>query len=227
VSEPRATLPTAADHPPTLPTAGDRPRSVVAGRLLGRFLAWSLVSAVVEGRDRVPAAGPVILASNHTGFVDGPLLFGLSPRPVTFLVKAEMFRGPFGSALRALGQLPVHRGAPDRAALNAALGALRAGGAVGVFPEGTRGAGDFGSVHHGIAYLALRSGAPILPVHCAGTAPRAPGHPLPPRRAPVRVVFGTPFQLAVSGPRAARRTVVEATEQIRQQLAAHRAACSA
>jgi 1-acyl-sn-glycerol-3-phosphate acyltransferase len=77
------------------------------GRVLGRVLARVTVTGSVPD-------GPVLLAVNHTALVDGPLLYGLVPRPVAFLVKAEVFRGPLGTLLRHTGQIPV-RAAPCRA----------------------------------------------------------------------------------------------------------------
>jgi 1-acyl-sn-glycerol-3-phosphate acyltransferase len=115
----------------------------------------------VIGGEHVPTAGPVLLAGNHTGFLDGPLVYAFSPRSATFLAKSELFVGPLARPLTWLGQIPVHRGHPDRAALRAGLAVLASGGALGVFPEGTRGSGTLEEVSDGLAYLALR---------CAGGA---------------------------------------------------------
>ncbi|MGZ6826936.1 MAG: lysophospholipid acyltransferase family protein, partial [Mycobacteriales bacterium] len=139
-------------------------------RPFGRVLFRALFRLEVRGTEHVPSRGPVLLAGNHTGFLDGPLLFALSPRPASFLAKSELFVGPVAHALGRLGQIPVHRGRPDRAALRAGLAVLAGDGALGVFPEGTRGAGELESVSDGLAYLALRSGAPVVPVAVVGTA---------------------------------------------------------
>ena len=180
--------------PAQLPSA---PGAVVA-RLISIGLFRSGLRLAVRGRERVPTAGPVILACNHTGIVDGPMLIGLSPRPVHTLVKEEMFRGFVGAALVRLGQIALHRDGGDRAAIGAALDVLRAGRVLAIFPEGTRGAGDVATVQRGVGYLALRSGAPVVPVAVAGTAAR-PGGSLPRFRAPVRVLFGEPLTLAADG----------------------------
>ena len=121
------------------------------------------------GRRLVPRTGPVILAVNHTAFLDGPLVVGVTRRPVHVFSKAELFHGPLGLALRAIGQIPVHRDTADLAALNAGLDVLAHGGVLAVFPEGSRGKGDFSDMRDGLAWLAMRSGAPIVPVVCLGT----------------------------------------------------------
>lgn len=184
-------------------------------RRIGRVLARVTVTGEVPD-------GPVLLAVNHTALVDGPLLHGLVPRPVAFLVKAEVFRGPLGLLLRHTGQIPVRRGTVESAPLRAALNILKAGGIVGVFPEGTRGEGDVTQVRHGIAYLAVRSGAPVVPVAVYGTRRRRGRAILVPHRPPVLVAFGPPLRLS-AGP-ASRRTVAAAATEIHRTLAAHVAA---
>lgn len=195
---------------------------MTATRLTARGLGRALARVEVTGRDRVPARGGLLIAVNHTAFVDGPLVYGVLRRPAVFLIKAEMFGGIVGATLRRIGQIPVRRGIAERAPLQRALAALAAGGVVGVFPEGTRGAGTVEQVQHGIAYLALRSGCPVVPVACHGTgALLRRGRPV--RRPRVRVAFGAP--IAVSGQRrASRRMIAAAAEDIRAALAAHVAA---
>lgn len=191
-------------------------------RPFGWMLFHSAFTVQVVGRQHVPRTGPVLMAGNHTGFLDGPLAFALCPRPATFLAKSELFVGPISRALGWLGQIPVHRHRPDRAALRSALQVLRQGGAVGVFPEGTRGAGTLEEVSDGVAYLAVRSGAPLVPIAVLGTSAAMPkGARLPRWRAPVTLVFGPPFAITVDGDPRSRRTVRAAAEQIRLALLAH------
>lgn len=176
----------------------------------------------VRGIEHVPPHGPVLLAGNHSGILDGPLVFFVAPRPAVLLTKSEVFVGVWPRPLGWLGLVPVHRGAPDRAALRAGLVELQSGGVVGVFPEGTRGAGGFERVSDGLAYLALRSGASVVPIAVTGTA-RAlpPGRTLPRLRAPVTVTFGPPVTLDIDGDPRARRTVRLAAEQLRIALVEH------
>jgi 1-acyl-sn-glycerol-3-phosphate acyltransferase len=132
-----------------------------------------------------------------------------------------MFIGPLGHILHHIGQIPVDRGHPDRSALSAAVAELHAGGAVGVFPEGTRGTGELEAVHDGIAYLAVRGQCPIVPVACLGSSDIWPhGVPLP-RRAPIDVVFGEPFDVEPPPNRRSRQALSELSEQIRTRLVAH------
>ena len=188
-------------------------------RLLGGSLARLLFSIRVEGAHLVPSSGPVLLAGNHSGFVDGPLVFLLAPRPAALLAKAEIFIGPFTRLFLALGQIPVRRGKPDRTALASGLATLADGKALGVFPEGTRGGGAFDEITDGLAYLALRSGAPVVPLVVLGTDKAWPRGNRPPRlRAPVRIVFGAPVTVTATGDPRARRTVADAAEQLRLAL---------
>jgi cytidylate kinase len=195
---------------------------VAASRPFGQVLFRSLFRVSVVGAEHVPSSGAVLIAGNHTGFLDGPLAYAFSPRPATFIAKSELFIGPLARALGWLGQIPVHRGRPDRSALRLGLSVLRTGGALGVFPEGTRGAGQLATVSDGVAYLALRSGAPVVPLAVIGTSEAMPkGAKLPRWRAPVGLVFGPAFIVEVEGDPRARRTVRAAGEQIRLQLLAH------
>lgn len=211
-----------AAPPRTAPAVAPRPRLVAASRFTGALLARLLFRVRLEGLEHVPAYGPVLLAGNHSGFLDGPLVFLLSPRPCSLLTKSELFVGPFATLFGWLGQVPVHRGSADRRALTSGLAVLAGGGALGVFPEGTRGSGDFAQVTDGLAYLALRSGAPVVPIAVLGTLDALPaGRVLPRLRAPVRLAFGPPISVAVEGDRRARRTVHVAAEQLRVALVAH------
>ena len=200
---------------------------VAASRPFGWVLFHVLFRVTVLGGENVPRTGAVLLAGNHTGFLDGPVVYALSPRSATFLAKSELFVGPLARVLGWLGQIPLHRGQPDRKALKAGLAVLRSGGALGVFPEGTRGAGTLEEVSDGLAYLALRSGAVVVPLAVLGTAEAFPkGARLPRWRAPVSVVFGAPVRVDVEGDPQARRTVRAAAEQLRLVLVAHLGAAS-
>ena len=174
----------------------------------------------VHGAGNVPADGPVIIASNHTGVADGPVLHGALPRGSHILVKQEFFDASIGFLMTWAGQIPVDR-ASGRAALAVGKTLLDEGRVVGIFPEGTRGRGDLAAVHAGVAWLAVQSGAPIVPAACLGT--RRTGDKrgyVPPPRARLDVVFGTPIHL---GPPAANRreTMNRAMETITAGLAAH------
>lgn len=163
-------------------------------RWVGRALAQGLWATTVVGRQHVPAHGQVIVVANHVGFIDGPILHGVLPRPSHFLIGSHMFRGVLGKLLQAAGQIKVD--GTGRSALTAGLEVLRRGGVVGMFPEGTRGAGRADAVHGGAAWLALRSGAPVVPTTIVGT--RHTGEPVgvwPPPRRRILIEFGKPHVL--------------------------------
>jgi len=182
------------------------------GRRIGIALSALLYRLRVRGIGRVPATGPLVVVSNHSNFLDGPVLFGTLPRRVSFLIKAEAVTGPMGWLLRNVGQYAINRDVPDRKPLLAALSQLQAGGAIGVFPEGTRGAGNVQIISAGAGWLAARSGAAVLPVAVRGTA-----RPQGARRfrPPVRVLIGEPFAIPA---RTGKRAVDAATEKIRERL---------
>ena len=158
-----------------------------------RFVVQRRFGVTLHGVEHVPATGPVILASNHVGVADGPLLAVYSPRLVHALTKQEMFEGTLGRFLLRSGQVPLDRFNSDPAAVKACLRVLRDGGVVGIFPEGSRGSGEFHRFHRGAAYLGLVSGAPIVPVIQFGT--REPGDgssALPKKGGHVELVYGVP-----------------------------------
>lgn len=193
----------------------------VWGRRVGQVIDHVVWHTTVIGAEHVPATGPVILAANHTGVLDGPVLHGACPRASHIIVKQEMFTGVLGVVLRWSGQIPVDRRS-GRAALTAALTLLGEGRVVGIFPEGTRGTGDVASAQAGIAWLALRSGAPVVPVAILGTRPEHEGvDHVPKLRSRLWVVFGEPFQAAPTDAGTGRAALGAAMERIQAELSSH------
>lgn len=198
-------------------------RGAEIGRRIGVGLMYGLWKPRVLGSWKVPATGPVILAVNHSHNIDGPMVMGVAPRPTHFLIKKEAFVGPLDPFLLAIGQLKVDRSVADRTAITRALDVLTDGGVLGIFPEGSRGEGDFASLRAGLAYFAVRGGAPIVPVAVLGSAEKRGRliKALPPLRSRVDVVFGDPFDAGDGSGRRTRKALDEATERIQKQLAAH------
>ncbi len=193
-----------------------------AGLRIARVVMPTGWSVRVHDAHMVPEHGPVILAPNHSGFIDAPLLMGASPRPIHCLTKKEMFRGPMGWFLRAIGQIPIDRSGPDRTALLRAVAVLDAGRVLVVYAEGRRGAGDFSDVRPGLAWFALRSGAPVVPVVSLGTGARgSTWTAVPGLRSRLDVVFGAPVELPAGG--RSREALATASAKLQDALTAHHA----
>jgi 1-acyl-sn-glycerol-3-phosphate acyltransferase len=173
----------------------------------------------------VPAHGPVILAANHIGWLDGPVLFLKSPRPAHALVKRELYVGKTGRMLKAAAQIPVNRTGTDVGALRTVAEAALAGQCVIIYPEGRRCDGEFRTIKGGVGWLALVTGAPVVPVSIFGT--RSAGdhkEARPPKGAAIDVVYGEPITLSkMPWPRTIK-DIAAANEKIgnhlREQLAA-------
>jgi 1-acyl-sn-glycerol-3-phosphate acyltransferase len=173
---------------------------VVAGPVL-RLLA----RPSVVGAEHIPPSGPAILASNHLSVVDSIYLPLMLERPVSFAAKSEYFTGTrlrdrvVGAYLRSTNQLSTDRtgGQAALAMLDAALSHLKAGQLFGIYPEGTRSPdGRLYRGRTGVGFLALHSGAPVIPVAMVGT-----DHILPPgRRIPrpgkIEIRIGEPLDFA-------------------------------
>lgn len=165
----------------------------------------ALVRARIQGADQVPRSGPVIIASNHRSFFDSLILPAATPRPITFLAKAEYFsgRGLQGRINRvfftAAGTIPVDRDEARAAhrSLEIALGVLSRDGAFGIYPEGTRSRdGRLYNFHAGVGHLVLESKAPVVPVAIRGTEKIQPPGSHYMRPAQVSVSYGAPMYLA-------------------------------
>lgn len=190
-------------------------------RPVGFLLDHVLYKTSVRGRSNVPKAGPVIFAGNHISYLDGPVMFGAAPRPMHILVKKEMFKGFLGRVLRASGQIPVDRSG-DRAALQAGKGLLDAGRCVGILPEGTRGSGSAESISNGVAWLALTTGATVVPVAILGTRSGTEHRDsIPGLRRRLSVSFGAPLCVSRRDGESGRVSMDRAAAEIQAALAGH------
>ncbi|MEV4641896.1 lysophospholipid acyltransferase family protein [Actinoplanes sp. NPDC049548] len=183
---------------------------------------------VVEGLDHLPREGAVILAANHLSFLDSFLIPLMTPRPVAFLAKAEYFTGTglrgrlSRTILTAVDAIPVPRGTHRAAqeSLETALTVLKDGRAFGIHPEGSRSRdGRLYRGRTGVAWLALASGAPVVPVAVIGTDRVQPVGKRLPRPGRVTVRFGEPLRFGPPAGSAARARR-EATDQIMDAIAA-------
>ena len=181
-----------------------------------------LCRPVVEGAEHVPTTGPVILASNHLSFIDSIVIpLAVPQRRVTFLAKADYFTGggllglPRRVFFRTMGAVPLQRGEQTEAeaALRLAVEVLGGGLALGIYPEGTRSRdGRLYRGRTGAGWVALASGAVVVPVGVTGTERVQPIGARFPRPAPVRIRFGAPvLPTAYAGlaPALARRALTD------------------
>lgn len=201
-----------------LPAAVGRlqgPADLIVGRPLGWWLALE-----VEGAENVPRGGPAVIAMNHESALDIPIAVLACPRRVTFMAKRELFKNrPAAWSLERLGGFRVDRGRFDLRAVRLALAVLRRGDVLGMYPEGTRSPGRLLPFLDGAAWVALRTGAPLIPVSLLGTA--GAGHARVPRRVHVRVVFGTPLEVErIDGASERRRLAANLTTELRPAIEA-------
>ena len=162
------------------------------GWVVARGIARALWGFRGLWSERIPNSGPVVIACNHVSNWD-PILVGLGcRREVHFLAKEELFRNPLLRWLiRAYNALPLRRGIVDRRALRLASEVLEGGGALVMFPEGTRSRdGKLGRGKPGVGYLACASGGPVIPAYITGTEALARAFRT---RVPVRVAYGEPI----------------------------------
>lgn len=191
-------------------------------RPAGRLWFGRRYDVRIHGEEHVARRGAQIIASNHVGLLDGPVLAAFAPRPVHALTKKEMFEGHTGVALRALGQIPLSRDDVDPSAITGCLRVLRDGGVVAIYPEGSRGAGEFERIHTGVAYLALVTGAPVVPLAVFGT--RDPGGHLDSVPAPgarFDLVYGSPVYLGRHPWPRRQDDVRQAAAMLRNRFAEH------
>ena len=139
--------------------------------LIFKIVFGILFRPKVIGKENVPQQGAMIMAANHMSNWDPPIAGTYLPRPVAYMAKEELFQNPISKViLPQMYAFPVKRGAADRAAIKTALGILKQGLCLGVFPEGTR--SKDGKLHKpeaGVALLAAMGKAPVIPTALIGT----------------------------------------------------------
>lgn len=164
------------------------------------------------GADNLPKSGAAILCGNHKSLLD-PLAAGLAVgRPVRFMGKKELFRVPLlNGIIRALGAFPVDRGNADMTAVRTSLSILKEGGVLGIFPQGGRETGGYRGMETGVALIALKSGAPVVPMRIMR------------KFRPFRrntLIIGEPVDLSAYSIRADSQTLTMATQKIEAAVTA-------
>lgn len=170
-------------------------------------LARLIWRARATGEQNVPATGALIVACNHVSYLDPPFMGSFCPRRISYMAKKELFEIPLlGPIIRALGAYPVDRHGSATAAIKRSLSVLESGGAIGIFPEGTRNRSGDVQPQTGVALLAALGGAPVVPA-CILGSDRAL------RLGKITVAFGAPLSLP-PGRKATREDLAKFTTDI-------------
>ena len=187
-------------------------------RILVRGLNRLLFRTTVVGADRVPAQGPVIIAPVHRSFIDFFVTSEVTRRKLHYMAKDSLWDNEMlARLLPAIGAFPVHRGSADREALRRAQQVLEAGEVLILFPEGERRSGPVVSdLHEGVAFLAARTGATVVPVGIGGSASVMPKGRKIPRPRHIHLEVGEPLvaPARTGGGRIARSRIHQFTEQL-------------
>jgi len=192
----------------------------VFARGLTKLVTFFTMRPVVSGLGNFPKRGPALIVIIHLGDADAVLVAASIPTTIDGMGKIELNDDPrAGPIFRAYGVIWVHRGRPDRRALRAALDGLAQGRMVGLAPEGRQSvSGDLEEGNEGAAFLAMKSGAPIVPIAMTGTEnENIYGHLKRWKRAQVTLTVGEPFVLREQADRQAM--LREGTRQIMESLA--------
>jgi 1-acyl-sn-glycerol-3-phosphate acyltransferase len=175
----------------------------------------------VEGKEHVPTTGSFVLAPVHRSNIDFAVVAGVTRRRMRYMGKDSLWKMRwFGAFISALGAFPVHRGAADREALRRCREVIERGEPLVMFPEGTRQAGpDLQPLFDGPAYLALRTGVPIVPVGIGGSEKAMPRGSKILRPVKIHVVVGEPiWPKPTEGGRVPRSAVRDLTAQLKDDV---------
>lgn len=162
-----------------------------------KYFLYVLGTPVIIGRENIPLSGPMIVVANHESLIDGLLLASFWPQRITSLSAAYLFRLPIiGSVLRSLGAIPVQNEAGELSAMKAAIRILQEGKTLIIFPEGQVSKHDgLCPFKYGWAYLAFKTGVPVIPVAIKGTRTILPRGSIIPRRGKIYMQIAKPWRL--------------------------------
>ncbi len=190
------------------------------GNFLLRAAYAVLVDLDMQGRANVPPTGPLVFVINHTHFLD-PVIPAALLRPDIFpMAKAEVFEGKWSWVFNWYGSFPVRRGEADMQAFKHAFKLLRAGHAILMAPEGTRArSGGLQSAHEGVALIAARANAPIIPIAQWGGRGEFDRNWKKLKRTPVHVRIGAPLSVKTAGHKPTRDEIRGITDDVMFSLA--------
>lgn len=160
-------------------------------KILGFLLLKIMFRIEYNGVEKIPETGALIIAGNHSSYLDGIILGAMSKRSIHFMAKKELFKNKFlASFFRTLKAFPVDREKPGKSSISMALKILKNGNILGIFPEGTRYIESLGKPFYGVGFFSIKSGVPILPVAIHGPSKIAPKGKYIPRFLKIRVTVG-------------------------------------
>lgn len=175
----------------------------------------------VEGQEYVPPMGPLIVVSNHLSNLDPPMLASSMPRRVHFMAKGGLFRNPIAAAFfRAYGAEPLERQGGDIRIISWALKMLEKDSVIGIFPEGTRNPNGMIEGVSGVALIAIKSGAPILPVGITGSESIGAPWQIVFPRGRFRIRIGQAFSLPAIEGRIGKEQLKSLTTMVMERVAA-------
>lgn len=185
-------------------------------RFLCQWTCVLLFGSRVFGREHFPASGGVLLVSNHQSFMDPVLVTMALPREGNYMARDTLFQDRwFGRLIRFLNAYPIRRGTADMMAIKETMRRLKEGRVVAAFPEGTRSPdGRVGEMLAGLATVAKKCNAPIVPTLIDGMYQAWPRHQILPGFGDVVVEYGKPITPAEY----ARMSPDELTEEIRRRI---------
>lgn len=183
-----------------------------------RAFIYLIYRVSVSGLENVPETGGAIIVANHLSYLDPPLIGVILRRPIRFMAKKELFRfRAFAWLIRKLGAFPVDRGSVDRAAIKEAIDTVSSGKLLGIFPEGGRSKdGRLQRGHAGAALIAIKTGAPVIPVGIIGLGRNSSG---PWLRRRILVTIGKPLAPPQVGEQLDRALLATFTDDIMKAIA--------
>jgi 1-acyl-sn-glycerol-3-phosphate acyltransferase len=191
-------------------------------RVLVHALNRIMFRTTVDGADQVPERGAVIIAPVHRSFIDFFVASEVTKRKLHYMAKDSLWKNrALARILPSVGAFPVHRESADREALRRAQQVLDAGEVLILFPEGERRAGPvIADLHEGVAFLAARTGATVVPVGIGGSASVMPKGKRLPRPRHIHLIVGRPIAppARTGGGRVSRSTIHRLTEELNASL---------
>ena len=191
-------------------------------RSIANWYFSTLYEYTQSGLENIPRQGPIILAANHVSFYDPPVIGACIARPINYFARATLFRGIFGTGLEQIGTIPVAPENADVKSLKAIFKALKLGGAVAIYPEGTRSPdGQLMAPKPGAGMIACKSGATVIPTRIFGTYEIYGRHQLLPKvGGRIHVAYDRPMTNEEVDPgKAHPERYLEASRRIMQRIA--------